>query len=274
MNILRVERLFAYLTAGLLCLSAFGRPAPGKIEATRTIKVKIAVDEEWRKRPGGVYEIRKWMASASKFFEKYFGLRLETTHFAPWASDNSKCSLIALCSDLYEKVDRGDCDIVVGCTYQIPGISEPGGVAAYLHGYILMRRVRSDNMNRLTLIHELCHLFGAIDLKEKKSIMSSSGPQLACDEFTSKIVRLHKDRRFDRKHFPLPSASLNSAIALYLERKQLNRRETGVNIMLALLYVRKENYGAASRECLEAELIDPGNLESRSIRFFISKHKK
>lgn len=270
----RMEKVFTFLIMGCLCLSAFGRPAAGKTEATRTIKVKIAVDEEWRKRPGGLYEIRKWMASASKFFEEYFGLRLEMTQFAPWASDNSKCSLIALCPDLYKKVDRGDCDIVVGCTYQIPGISEPGGVAAYLHGYILMRRVRSDNMNRLTLIHELCHLFGAIDLEEKKTIMSSSAPELACDEFTSKIVRLHKNRRFDRKHFPLPSASLNSAIALYLERKQSNRRETGVNIMLALLYVRKENYGAASRECLEAELVEPGNLEAKSIRSFILRHEK
>jgi hypothetical protein len=270
----RIERLLGCVILSCLCLFALGRSADRKLGLIRTIKVKIAVDEEWRKRPDGVYEIRKWMASASKFFEKNFGLRLEITKVVPWASDNTKGNLIALCPDLYRKVDRGDCDIVVGCTYQIPGISEPGGVAAYLHGYILMRRVRSDSMNRLALIHELCHLFGAVDLEEKKSIMSASDPELACDEFTSQIVRLHKNRRFDRAHFPLPLSSLDQAIALYLKRKQLDRREAGINIMLALLYVRKENYSAASRECLEAELIDPSSLEAKSIRFFISKHKK
>jgi hypothetical protein len=274
MKTCQAERLLGCLILSCLCLFALGRSADRKPELTRTIKVKIAVDEEWRKRPGGVYEIRKWMASASKFFEQNFGLRLEITKVVPWASDNTKGSLIALCPDLYKKVDRGDCDIVVGCTYQIPGHSEPGGVAAYLHGYILIRRVRSNSMNRLALIHELCHLFGAVDLEEKKSIMSVSDPELACDEFTSKIVRLHKDRRFDRAHFPLPSSSLDPAIALYLERKQLDRREAGIHIMLALLYVRKENYDAAGRECLEAERIDPSSLEAKSIRFFISKHKK
>lgn len=274
MKIRRTERLLIGLILSCLCLSGLGRSTARKFEVTRTIKVKIAVDEEWRKRPGGMYEIRKWMASASKFFEQYFGLRLEVAKVVPWASDNTKGSIIALCSDLYSKVDRGDCDIVVGCTYQIPSASEPGGVAAYLHGYILIRRVRNSHMNRLTFIHEICHLFGAVDLEEKKSIMSVSDPELACDEFTSRIVRLHKDRRFDRAHFPLPSSSVNQAIALYLERKQLNRREAGIHIMLALLYIRKENFDAAGRECFEAERINPASLEAKSIRFFISKQKK
>ncbi len=270
----RTERLLIGLILSCLYLSAPARSASRKFEVTRTIKVKLAVDEEWRKRPGGVYEIRRWMATASKFFEEHFGLRLKVAKVVPWASDNTKGSLISLCPDLYGKVDRGDCDIVVGFTYQIPSVSEPGGVAAYLHGYILIRRVRNSHMNRLALIHEICHLFGAVDLEEKKSVMSVSDPELACDEFTSRIVRLHKDRRFDRAHFPLPSSLVNQAIALYKERKQLNRREAGIHIMLALLYIRKENYDAASRECLEAERIDPASLEAKSIRFFISKQKK
>jgi len=223
----------------------------------RTVRVKIVVDEEFRRRPLQFLETRKWVTAASSFFQKNFGLAFQIQDLKYWNSDNSKATLSGLLQNLYEEIDRGESDIVLGFTGQIHSESEVSGVASYRPGYALVKRMRNEYLTQETVIHELCHLFGAVDLEKEASIMNKDEPRLECDEFTRQIIRLNINRRFDPAMFPLPAEDMNSALSLYLERKCLNRGEASVSIMLAIFYLEMKDYAKAIRECLEAERIAP-----------------
>jgi len=223
----------------------------------RTVRVKIAVDEEFRRRTYQFLETRKWVAAASYFFEKNFSFALQIADLKYWRSDNSKRTLSDLFQNLYEEIERGESDIVLGFTGQIRSESEVSGVASYRHGYALVKRMKYEYLTRVTVIHELCHLFGAVDLEKERSIMNKNEPRLEFDEFTRQIIRLNRNRRFDPAVFPLSTEDTNSAIGFYLERKRLNRGEAGVPIMLAIFYLEMEDYEKAIQECLEAEKIAP-----------------
>jgi len=232
-------------------------PREAKPEVQRTVKVKIAVDEEFRRRPLQFLETRKWVTAASHFFEKNFGIALRVDELTYWSSDNSQSTFSGLFQDLYEKIDRGESHVVLGFTGQIRGESEVGGVASYLHGYALIKRMKNEYLVRVTVIHEFCHLFGAVDLEKEISVMNRDEPQLECDEFTREVICLQKNRRFGAVAFPLSPEDMDAAMALYLARKRLNRGEEGVPLMLAIFYLERKDYEGAIRECLEAEKIAP-----------------
>lgn len=246
------------LTALLFCAFLRGFPQSQRPGAMRTVRLKIVVDEELRRRPAWSVEVRRWVNSCSPFFEENFGLRLQIQHLGLWSSDNIKYCLADLFADLSTKVERGDCDIVVGVTAQISGMSEPNGLASYLRGYAIIRRLPRSGLNKRAFIHELCHLFGAVDLEEKISIMNKTNNYLHCDRFTRRIVVAHKDRRFDGTSSWLDPEAREFAISLYEQRKELGRREVGICIMLAVLCLEKGDYERALRECLEAERMEPG----------------
>jgi hypothetical protein len=223
----------------------------------RTIKLKIAIDEEFRQRPLHLLETRKWVVAASSFFQKNFGLVFQIHDMGYWTSNNSRSSLSDLFQNLYEDVDRGENDIVLGFTGQIRGDSEVNGVASYRHGYALVKKLKNEYLYRVTIIHELCHLFGALDLENESSIMNKNEPRLECDEFTKRIVRLHVRRRFNPTVFPLSPEDMSLSLPLYIERKHSHPSETGAPLMLAIFYLEMKEYDRAIQECLFAERIVP-----------------
>lgn len=244
-------------TVVVLGMAVAALPSEVKPEVQRTVKVKIAVDEEFRRRPYQFLETRKWVNAASQFFEKNFGVDFQVDELKSWNSDNSKGTFSGLIQNLYEKMDRGESDIVLGFTGQIRGESEVSGVASYRHGYALVKRMKNEYLIRVTVVHEFCHLFGAVDLENERSVMNKDEPQLECDEFTRAVICLHKNRPFDAAVFPLSAKDMDSAIDLYRARKSLNRGEAGVPLILAIFYLEMKDYEGAIRECLEAEKLTP-----------------
>jgi len=249
----------------LLLISPSGLAENQKPAPTRTIKLKIVIDENYRKRPARVFEIKRWVGNASRFFEKNFGLIMQVHQWEYWYSDNTKGSLDDLMVDFYSKVRRGDCDIVLGYTDQIPDRADLSGIASYHYGYILLRRKKSDYVSRAILIHELCHLFGAIDVTEGSSIMNTYEPRLVCDEFTARVIQLHKNRPFSSSLFPLSPEDMESAIIIYNQKRELEGSQAGISIMLAHIYIEKRDYKKAIQECLEAERLEPDNLAVRGL---------
>jgi hypothetical protein len=231
----------------------------------RTIRLRVALDEEFRRWPDLVFEVKKIVATSSRFFEKHFGLSLKIQEIVHWHSDNTKWTLEDLCDDLYNAVDRDDSDIVVGFTRQIRGDSRINGVASYDQGYALMNRYVSPYLSRVIFVHELCHIFGAVDLEMEISVMNKDALQLECDNFTRQIVSLHKNRCFKPGIFPLSPGDQKSAISLYEGRKTLRRRETGPSLRLAALYLERRDSEKAIKECLEAERIAPGDPAIRTL---------
>lgn len=244
----------------LMLLPVYSRDVDPEPEpsVSRTIKLKIAIDEEFRSRPGNsVLEMKKTVAAAIRFFRRHFGVPIEIQEIVRWRSDNTKWTLEELCDDLYVTVERGGSDIVIGFSGQIRGESKVFGVASYDQGYILMKRSMNSYISKVILTHELCHVFGAVDLEMEASIMNEERPQFECDDFTKEVVHLHRNRRFGRDVFPLPPEGLKSAISVYEKRKSLRRREPGVSLRLATLYLQLRDSEKAIRECLEAERIAP-----------------
>jgi len=231
----------------------------------RTIRLRVALDEEFRRGPDLVFEVKRIVATSSHFFEKHFGLSLKIQEIVHWHSDNTKWTLEELCDDLFNAVDRGDSDIVVGFTRQLRGDARVNGVATYEQGYVLMNRYISPYLSRVIFVHELCHIFGAVDLEMEISVMNKAAPQLECDDFTKQIVRLHMNRRFGPGIFPLSPDDQNSAISLYEQRKTLPRREIGLSLRLAALYLERRDSEKAIKECLEAEKISPGDPAIRTL---------
>ena len=233
----------------------------------RTIKLKIAVDEEFRRLPApSLLEVKKTVAASSGFFKKHFGLSLKIQEVVRWRSDNTKWTLEELFDDLYDSVGRGDCDVVIGFSGQIRSESRAFGVASYDQGYILVKRSLNSYVSKTVLTHELCHVFGAVDLEMEESVMNEGRPDFEADEFTKQIVRLHENRRFGPGIFPLGPEDQETAIALYERRKNLRLREAGLSLRLAAIYLEMRDSEKAIRECLEAEKIAPGDP---AIRLFL-----
>jgi hypothetical protein len=234
--------------------------------ARRTIKLKIALDEESKRVPGlSVLEVRKLVTASSRFFERHFGLSLKIQEIVRWRSDNTKWDLAELYDDLFGSINRGECDVVIGISGQIRSESRVFGVASYDQGYILVKKSLNSYMGQIILTHELCHVFGAVDLKIESSVMNKDAPKLECDDFTKQIVRLHRNRRFRPGIFPLSPADQESAVALYEQRKSLGRREAGLSLRLAALFLEKRDSEKAIKECLEAERIAPGDPAIRTL---------
>jgi hypothetical protein len=243
--------------------------------AQRTIRLKIAIDEEFRRLPGqSDLEVKKTVAASSRFFKKHFGLPMQIQGIVRWHSDNTKWTLEELCDDLYGAVDRGDCDIVIGFSGQIRGESRVFGVASYDQGYILVKRSLNPSISNMVLTHELCHVFGAVDLEMGSSIMNEDKPELECDDFTRQIVCLHRNRRFGPGIFPLSPEDQKSAVSLYEKRKSLRLREAGLSLRLAAIYLEMRDSEKAIRECLEAERVAPGDPAIRTLLELAYRLKK
>lgn len=241
--------------------------------AQRTVRVKVAIDEEFRQRPLQWLKAERWVSTASRFFETNFGLSFKISKFNSWTSDNSKTALPGLLQNLYDEIGREGSDIVLGFTGQIHRDSVATGVASYRHGYALVRRMKDEYLSAVTVVHELCHLFGAVDLEDESSIMNEDEPRLECDEFTRRIVRLHLGRGFDPAVFPLSAEDMGSAINLYQERKELHRREAGVPLMLTIIYLEMKEYERAAQECLEAEKLAPRDPMIQELLKLVSQKK-
>lgn len=256
----------------LLCLS--GLNGDQETTPTRTIKLKVVIDENYRKRPARVFEIKRWVKNASRFFEKNFGLVMRIHQWEYWYSDNTKGTLDDLMADFFSKIRRGDCNIVLGYTDQIPYRTHLSGVTSYRYGYVLLRRKKSDYVNRAILIHELCHIFGAVDVTEGSSIMNKYEPRLVCDEFTAQVIQLHKNRRFSSLLFPLSVEEMESAITFYNQNRGLEGSQAEIPIMLAQMYIEKRDFEKALHECLEAERLEPNNPMVRRLLEIAHRKKR
>ena len=257
-------RLFKVLLLSVFLLLPLKTVIP-QVQAVRTVTFKVVTDEEYRKKDGWREEVNKVVASTSIVFEKTFGLRFKIKSVGSWVSNNSQTSMMVLLNDLQRSVPHTECDIVLGFTGQGNLNHDFNGVASYLNSYILLLDIEFISTVRNTLLHELCHIFGAINLNEQNSVMSTTRPDLKFNKFTRDIIQLNRLRRFDPYIFPLPKERLDETISLYKQRKAFNREELDVHIMLALLHLEKENYAPMIRESLRAVEIDPNSPDGHNL---------
>lgn len=138
------------------------------------------------------------------------------------------------CPALRDKTEEG---ILIGLVPEDPDGPVNLGIADYLNGIIVIKYLKAKDGMPYVLLHEVCHLFGAIDLNEPGSVMSLENPTFRLDGFTESIMRVNRDRSFRRGGFPLSWDQAAAAIALYGEREALGFGESQLRICINELQV-------------------------------------
>src|SRR5512143_1143982 len=242
--------------AGLFLLAA--RPVTAGEESRRTVTIRLVVDRsvfdltEWR------FKANAFLEYVSRIFRSQFGIDLCVKGPGRWSPGPRRRSIEDALCDLASRVPADGCDIVMGFIDPEHLSSTTLGIASYTRSSILLSNALDENGMRYAFLHELCHICGAIDLMEKGSLMSVSGHGMRIDPFTADVVRLNRDRLFDRGRFPLTGADVDAAIELYRTRVSQGPGEPETYLFLTLFYLEKDDLDAATKACTQAVVAEPG----------------
>ena len=222
-----LRRTLNIAAALLACLSF----VPGSSEATvaqreaRVLEVKIAATMEFKSTSMWRVEMHKMVRDVSRGFKSRFGIAFKVKEWEFWQTGGGCRSLPGQLRDLTGKVPRGRCDLVIGIVPSTISEGPPFGAADYLSAYVLIKDHPSKSGLTCILEHELCHIFGAIDLDEKGSIMSLDRRGGEYDDFTTKIIALNRHRSFTDGEFPLTPEVTEKVASFYKGR--LDKQEQG-----------------------------------------------
>ncbi len=256
-----MEKLRTQTTMVLFCAALW---APLFLHAQdsdiKPITVKLAADR-------AIDNMTEWKIAAKRLlndvfhtFREQFGIRLVISEIVTWNLRKNRRPVVEVLGELRKSVAPGKCDIVLGIVTPERISSISLGAASYPFGYILVKNIASREQMVYALLHETGHIFGAIDLREKGSIMGIEAPGFGIDAFTAQAIRLHRNRTFGGASFPLPKENLEEAEELFRERAQLGLGEPEVHLVLTLLYTAMNDLDSAVQACAEAVRENPGYL--------------
>lgn len=222
--------------------------------SVRTVSVKLIADEEFRTTgrawPGDwSHDLRRELAAISAEFEERFGLRFAIAATGGWMSDNRRHSLPGLIGDLYPDLLKSRADILVGFTAQGTISDRFAGCSSFDHCIVLVRRMSTEAAMGNVLKHELCHIFGAVDIEESGSVMDRADRVKGdgFDEFTTGLILLHKDRELGERAGLRPGPELDAALSLCLERHAAKPAEISIQELMAHYYHTRKDYAALKR---------------------------
>ena len=184
-------------------------------------------DESWK------IEIRHTLMHIGPKIEEIIGIKLRIKAFGywiPWPGRPDVPAARPLADFLsslrthLSQTGRGPCDAVIAL---VPAESaDPAkGLADYLGGIVILKRLKENSGMAYVLLHELCHLFGAVDMGAADSVMSRSNPSFRIDGFTRDIMRINAQRSFRSGECPLSGERIIEAMALYKESRSLGLDE-------------------------------------------------
>jgi hypothetical protein len=208
------------------------RVRPGEPAASRTVRVRAIVDEtyrqvvhDWRER------IPRIVGSASAYFERQFGIRLTLTVLLPWEYKALADSPADQWRHLLKQSPEGVDLIVAFAGYGDHFRLQPEtlytgqlGRAAFFGQHILIADQRDIHENRakMTLIHELGHVFGAFHVAAPNLVMTPQYADLPGElivagrvpfgEPATKIIQMTRDF-----HFPLGVESLSPETRQFIQ---------------------------------------------------------
>jgi len=237
--------LFSLLTAR----AATAVPGAGDRSGTRrAVRVLVLADPALRKDESWKVEIYRAVSEASLALEELSGLSLRIKAFAygeislpdaPETGDRRPTAALRALGALNRHVKeagRGPGELVIGLVPEGPEGTFMPGVMDYLQGTAVLKYLKSRGGIKFVLLHEVLHIFGAIDLETPGSVMSRKAPTFRIDGFTKAIVRINKDRSFLTGEFPLAADRIAQAIDLYVSRRALGVGEGELTVCLNALY--------------------------------------
>jgi len=250
--------IFAVVTSGRALAVRAGPPGL----PARTVTLRVAAAEVLTINPSWKKDIKKLVSISSETFEDKFGIEFRIAAWEGWRPDKHLRSLPAILEDLKQKVRPEEADIVIGLVPPHLGGDTSSGIAEYISGYVLLELANPWTMAPV-ILHELGHVFGAVDLQEDGSVMNPGNPGLDFDPFSARVITLNRERSYRTASFPFPPAHLKEVISAFRGRAALKRHEPELHLFLAYLYVEAGDYPSASSESLEVLKLSPGSMDVR-----------
>ncbi len=253
--------ILTLLSGGAAWALLDGTPCAGA-PAARIVTVKIAAEENLGIRPAWKKDLKKLISISSATFKDQVGIEFRIAAWECWRPERNPDSLDSVLEDLKRKVSPGEADIVVGLVAPAFVDDPPAGIADYFNGCALLKFADPRAVAPI-MLHELGHIFGAVDLEEEGSVMDPRNPGFEFDPFSARIIRLNRDRSFGAGSFPFPPSLTNEVLAAFRTRASLNRREPELHLFLAYLYLESGDDARAAGECLEVLKAGPDSTEVR-----------
>jgi tetratricopeptide (TPR) repeat protein len=253
--------------AGILLLAAalFADPLRSEELPKRILNVRLAVDKNlmagdyWRTSLG------RLLRDAFFSFHDRFRICIKIKDMTGWDPGSDLDSCFGLLDKLESQVAHEGCDIVVGIASPKCRFGGHPGVSDGCLNYALVQYMEPQRKFELVVQHEICHLLGAIDLQEERSIMSGGELGHVFDDFTSRLILLNRNRSFGPASPLFVPEKRTELITLFKDRAALNREEGQGHAMLGLLYYEEGDYTSALEECARCLAIDPGSETATSI---------
>lgn len=206
-------RQITYFILSLLLLSSCSLTDPG--DPQRTVRVKALADPKLREEnPRWGEEVRGLVQAASDYLEREFGIRLVTQKVSPWPITDRIPSTPSLMNRLKAEVPlrdpEGSYDLIIAFTGERVNVYVGGraradrigncqqGLGNYLvssvSGRFQYHGSHSElEMDVVTLIHELGHIFGAEHNQDISSIMhENSGYRTEFDKKNRAVITKNK----------------------------------------------------------------------------------
>lgn len=203
----------------------------------RTVTVKVVADASLRANEIWKVDIGCHMRDVNLTFREALGVKFKIVAYEYWDAGSEGQPLAALLPGLRDLAgrsgpDRRDGEIVLGLVPEGPEGPVDPGIADYLEGIVIVKYLKNKGGICYVMLHELCHLFGAIDLRERGSVMSLERPSFRIDAFTRDIMQANRERSFRHGEPPLSQERMAEAISLYSKRKALGLGESELSICL------------------------------------------
>ena len=213
----------------------------------RVISVRILADPALRKNDAWKVDILRAVGDVSLALKEASGVALRIKAYDYWASKpigvdpgadqrpRTVAEVLILMNRHIRDAGRGGAEIIIGLLAEGPEGPVFPGIADYLNGTVVVKYLKSKGGIPFVLLHEILHIYGAIDLKTKGSVMSLQNPGFRIDGFTKSILRANRLRSFLTGVFPLSEDCVPEAICLYESRRTLDLGEEELAICLGKL---------------------------------------
>jgi hypothetical protein len=238
--------LLAGLSAAFGTIAAAAPAGPTRAPR-RTISVTVLADSALRKNEIWKIDILRAVTDVSQTLDAVSAIVLKIKAYDYWTpgliaigTGGSRCprtiaETLSLLNRHIREKGRGESEIVIGVVPE--GVEGPfyPGIADYLRGTIIIKYLNSKGGIPYVLLHEMCHIFGAVDLRTNRSVMSLRNPGFRIDGFTKAIIQANRGRSFLEGEFPLSEDRVPEAIFLYEGRQALGLEEDELAICLGKL---------------------------------------
>ena len=217
----------------------------------RTIAVEVVADSSLRNNESWKVDIFCAMRDVSQALQELSGIRLTIKAYHYWTPRNIPVrtsgaprpqtlgTILSVFNDHVRNAGRGGCELVVALVPEGPDGPVFPGIADYLMGTVMVKYLERKEGIKFVLLHEICHIFGAVDLKAGGSVMSLQNPGFRIDDFTKSIIEVNRQRSFRPGECPLTEEGILAAIGLYRDRQSHGLGETELDICLNKLQAMK-----------------------------------